>query len=697
MYVYERLVGLTIMSAIAFAIIVFVVVFTTVIVAIVSARSFISSKTPVRVNRSIKRKDEPSRPKHQHQASRAGDSSRTISKSRINIIGILAAAVLGIISVRVWALQILNGSSYLSQATSNMTSETSVPARRGRILDRNGKELVTSRVSRTVVGDTTVIDSRKLVHRLSLVLGIPEQAVRARLNDQTSGATTDKVIASDVSMRAISYIMENSALFPGVSVETRFTRSYPYGTVAAHLLGYVGTISEEELAAETEGIIYESGDSVGKSGVEAAYESVLQGTKGARIYQVDASGNILGLLEEVDPDPGDDVKLTIDIDVQQVAEEALVDGLQSARSSGYTNAYCGAIVVVDIKTGGIIAMSSAPSFDPNDFVDGISTDLWESLTNEESNYPMNNRAIAGQYPAASTFKAFTGMAGLTYGLVDSTTSFYCSGTWTGFGESYSQNCWDTTGHSYVDIYSAIAQSCDVYFYEVASDFWYLGEDQRDVMPEYLKTWGFGTATGIDLGGEMSGRIPDSEWKAEYFWETPEDAQWLPGDLTNMSIGQGDVLVTPLQIAVGYAGVATGTMYKPHVLYAVLNESGQEVIGEKISLSDFSPEASETNLQIMRDALRQAVVSGGVSEVFEGFSVEVAAKSGTGETGSSERDDYAWFVAFGPIDDPQYCCACVMEQGGGGASSAGPPVRKVMAQLFGLEDDQAVSVSNTGER
>ncbi len=687
------------MPAFVFAIVIFLVVAILVVVGILIARRTIALHGPLRVKRSFKLKGDSSKggiTVTHKQGTRAGDSHRTTSKSRINIFSAVVAAVLGVIAVRVWALQVLSGAQYSSRAQSNMTSESSIPARRGRILDRNGRELATNRTSRTVVGESSLADDRPLVHRLSLVLGIPEQAIRARLMDETTG-TSENVIASDVSMRAISYIEENKALFEGVSVETRSVRVYPYGSMAAHLLGYVGTISEEQLNAETEGITYQSGDTVGKTGAESAFESVLQGTKGAKVYRVDSSGNTLGVIEEIDPDPGNDVKLTIDLDVQQVAEEALTDGLESARSSGYENAYCGAIVVVDVKTGGIIAMASAPSFDPNEFVNGISSEAWDSLTNEDSNYPMTNRAIAGQYPAASTYKAFTGLAGLSYGLINSTTTTACSGTWTGFGEAYSQNCWSSTGHGSLDIYGAISNSCDVYFYEMATAFWGIRDEDEDALPNYLKSWGFGSTTGIDISGEMSGRVPNSEWKAEYYWQTPEEAQWLPGDLTNMSIGQGDVLVTPLQIAIGYAGVATGQLYKPHVLYEVLNTEGMTVISESVTQSDFSPEASEENLAIMRDALRLVVTSGGAASLFSGFPVAVAAKSGTGETGSSERDDYAWFVAYGPIDDPQYCCACVLEQGGGGTSSAGPPVRRVLAQVFGVDEDETVSVAETGER
>ena len=196
---------------------------------------------------------------------------------------------------------------------------------------------------------------------------------------------------------------------------------------------------------------------------------------------------------------------------------------------------------------------------------------------------------------------------------------------------------------------------------------------------------------------MAGRVPDAEWKAKYFWETPEDAQWVPGDLANIVIGQGDVLVTPLQMVTAYAGIATGKMHKPHLLYQVLNKDGQVVISENAEDSSFKPEASDKNLQIIRDALNIAATEGGASSVFSGFPYNMAAKSGTGETGSSERDDYAWFCAYGPVEDPKYACACVIEQGGGGTAIAGPPVRTLMAQLLGAEDDTVVSVAETGER
>ncbi len=664
------------------------------VVAIVMVRR---SKGPLKVDRVLDKNVDQIKnpPKHQKEKVSADDTNRSITKGRTNIFGGIAVVILGVLAVRAWSMQVLEGSKYSSEAESNMTSNVSIQARRGRLLDRKGRELVTNRASRTVVGKADLANEPKVVRRLSLVLGIPDRAIRARLMDTNAGTQSDRTIASDVSMRAISFIKENPTVFPGVSVETKTTRSYTYGTVGAHVLGYTGVISQEELQNQAQGSNYESGDVVGKAGAEAAFENLLQGTKGTKSYKVDSQGNVLGVVGEIDPDDGNDVELTIDLDVQQAAETALADALATSRRSGHTEANCGAIVAIDVKTGGIVAMASAPSFNPNDFVGGISAEMWDSMNSDDSGYPMTNRAISGQYPAASTYKAFTGLAGLSYGLIDANTSYACGGTWTGFGSDYPKKCWNLNGHGYENIYRAIADSCDIYFYDVAKDFYNTDDAHPDALQNYLRSWGFGSNTGIDISGELPGRVPDAAWKKERYGDT-QDGIWVPGDLANMVIGQGDVLVSPIQMAVGYAGLATGKLLKPHVLYQVLNSNGQVVIPETVTNSDFAPEFTEQNIQIIRDALRLVVTNGGATSVFSGFPVAVAAKSGTGEAGGN-RDDYAWFCAYAPFDDPQYAVSCVLERGGGGTSMAGPPVRKVLAQLMGVSGDTATSVADTGDR
>ena len=686
------------MSAVVFAIVIFVVVSAIVVVGIVLGRKMLSSRGPLKVNREIDIRDKQKNPvRETKQQSTAGDSQRSLSRRRINIFSAIIAAVLVLLGVKVWSLQILKGKSYSEQAQDNMTATASIAAKRGRILDRNGNVLVTNRASRTVLGNSTVIDNRRVTQRLSLVLGIPRAAIRARLIDESSGAQSDRTIANDVSMRAVSYIAENPTVFPGVSVETRYIRQYPNGSLAAHVLGYAGTISEEELQETHEGMQYESGDVVGKAGAEAAFENVLQGTKGQRTYKVNSDGTPIAVMSEVEPDTGNDVMLTIDAEVQEIAEYALQEAFAIAIGTNHYKASRGAIIAMDVNTGAIIAMASAPTYDPNEFVGGISADVWDKLNSKKSGYPMTNRAIAGQYPAASTFKAFTGLAGLTDGLVDKKIKFDCQGTWTGMGEKYPKKCWNLSGHGKLNIYDAISESCDVYFYEIASRYWDIRKERPEALQDYLKSWGFGSKHGIELAGELEGRIPNEEWKKEYFWETPEDAQWVPGDLANMVIGQGDILVTPLQIVTGYAGIATGKLPKPHVLLEVLSKDGQVVIPEKVEESDFHPKFSKEDLKTIQDALRLVVTEGGATSVFSDYPIKVAAKSGTGETGSDKRDDYAWFCGYGPIDKPQYACVCVVEEGGGGTPVAGPAVRRVLSKLFGLTEEGFVSAADTGDR
>ncbi|MCR5846388.1 MAG: penicillin-binding protein 2 [bacterium] len=686
------------MSPLILAIIIFVVVFALVLVGVIFFVRTRSTGGDLVVKQSLRRKDEIKKTgKEPKQAFGAEDTHNSISRNRTLIFGGISLAALAVLMGKSWALQILSGSEYSALSKENMTATANLPATRGRILDRNGVELVKNQISRTVVADDTVLENPNLVHRLSLVLGIPKEAIRARLMDETGGVQSSKAIASDVSMRAISFISENPAVFPGISIESRFNRIYPNGSLAAHVLGYSGTISEEELKSKVDGMNYASGDVVGKSGAEQAFERLLQGNKGTRTYKVDSDGKTIATLDEIPSDPGNDVKLTINYKTQKAAEKALAEGLEDCRKRRFKNAYCGAVVAMDVHTGAILAMASAPTFNPNNFIGGISSEDWEKLNSAKSNYPMNNRAISGVYPAASTFKAFTGLAGLTHKMVDKKTEFECKGTWVGMGRKYPKKCWLLTGHGDLAIVDAISNSCDVYFYEIAKCFYEIEDDQPTALQDYLRSWGFGAKTGIELAGESEGRIPTKEWKEEYFKDNPESSIWLGGDLTNLIIGQGDVLITPLQLACAYSGIATGKIPKPHIRGDVLNKDGQVVLPETFETSDLSPVFSEEDIQTIREGLRAAVTTGGVAKAFQGFGAKIAAKSGTGETGSEKRDDYAWIAAYGPYDNPKYCVTCVIEQGGGGTSSAGPIARKVLAQLLGLDGDKTVYVEESDER
>ncbi len=604
-------------------------------------------------------------------------------RTRFLAMGAIVVAVIGTLLVKLWSMQILSSDTYSMLAEENRTTTFTTRAVRGRILDRNGVELVGNRATLAVVATSDVANDRNVVHRLSNVLGIPRAAIKQRIQDTSEGAQADRLVADDVPMRAAAFISEHPTAFAGVTIEARSTRTYPNGSLAAHVLGYTGTISEDELETlkTADGNSYESGDVVGKSGAEAAFESVLQGIRGTRTVEVDAQGTVQSLVEEIESRKGNDVMLALDLDAQRVAEQALLAAFEQAKVFGFVKANAGSIVAIDLEDGGVVAMASYPTFDPNQFIGGISSELWDLLNSAASGYPLTNRAISGVYPAASTFKAFSGMAGLKYGYADAKTQWTCEGIWYGFGEQWPKKCWLESGHGTLGIIDAYPNSCDVVFYEIAKAFYENIEKQPNVLQEDLMSWGFGSKTGIELSGEAAGRIPTAAWKAEYNKDTPESAMWLPGDMANLIIGQGDILITPLQNAVCYSGIALGECLKPHILKSVLSESGEPVISAKREVFR-TPQFEAKNIDLVRQGVHKVTSS---YEQFADFSVDTAGKTGTGEV--TGKDDLGWYVGYGPFDKPKYLVSCCVEQCGGGASICMPAVRKVLASLFDVEDGE----------
>lgn len=622
------------------------------------------------------------------------DGEAAVRRRFFEFMGI-AGIGLGALFVKLWSMQVISGKDYTAKAEENRITEYTTVAPRGRIFDRNGVELVGNRSSFAVLISADEQSNKKVIRRLSNVLGIPRETVAAKAADSSSGAQADRLIALDVDERAVAYISEKPTAFPGVKVEARTVRTYPQGTMAAHVLGYAGTISQDELSKQDGSHTYESGDTVGKDGAEQAFESYLQGDRGVKRVEINAAGEVVGTVDSIDPVRGNDVRLTIDSKVQKVAEEALQNAFGDASRAGYHNASAGAIVCLDATNGEVIAMASAPTYDPAEFVDGVSSDTWERLTDENSDYPLSNRCIAGLYPAASTFKGFTGLAGLEHKFASTTKIWDCKGTWTGFGKAWPQKCWNLNGHGHIGFHHGIVESCDVVFYEIGKQFYNIkGSDT--VLQEYLEDWGFGSVTGIELSGEQEGRVPTPEWKKAYNRDAPESQAWQPGDMTNLIIGQGDLLVTPLQIACGYAGLATGTIPKPVLLHSVLAEDGKTVVvdGSRFYGSNFKPKYKKANLEIMRSGFEGVVSEGSVKGVFSGMGVQSAGKTGTGEVAG--KDNYAWYVGYAPAKKPKYVCACIIEQGGAGATSAAPAVRSVLAKALG-KSSKHVSGHSTHER
>lgn len=591
-------------------------------------------------------------------------------RNRFIAVGVIAAGVFGALAAKLFGLQIVDSSRYSEEAQANLYTTVATPAPRGVIYDANGMALVNNRQVQTVLADAEVANNPDVLLRLSTLLGIPYEVVRARILDSSSGAQSQRVVASDVALRNIAFISEHRDAFPGVTTQIRTTRTYPYGALAAHVLGYTGTASEDDLKNVPDGRDIESGDAVGKSGIEQTYDSLIAGDHGQRVLVTDAKGVVQQVVSATAPTKGNDVYLTIDARLQHVVDRELrsmvTDGTGTAASC----------VVMDVNTGGIVAMGNYPTYEPEHFIGGISQDTWDAYQTEESHYPLMNRAIAGTYPAASCFKAFTGLAGLTYGFADTSRTWDCQGTWTGFGKEFPQQCWDKAGHGWIGFREGVIVSCDVVFYEIAKSFYDArGSIGEEAMQDFIKEYGYSASTNIDLAGESEGRIPTPEWKKEYFKDVPEEAQWLPGDMSNMVIGQGYVLVTPIQVVRAYAAVATGKLLRPHVLKEVRNSLGQTVLSFD-TVEDATPDVKEDLLNVMRDALRGVVLENeSVSADFGSYSFTAAAKTGTAEVAG--KQDMAWFSCYAPYEEPKFALTLCIEEGGSGGAVGSPVAARIM--------------------
>ena len=621
-------------------------------------------------------------------------------RSRFGVLGIIVVVVLSALFVRLWTMQVLNGESFAAQAENNRVREISIQAPRGRILDRNGVPLVTNRSALAVSVDPSHEDVRALLTRtwtedtaddptsreldemfgeVATLLGTTPADIWDRVTDVQQEALRPRVVAVDVSMESVAQIAERQTDFPWAVVEEIAVREYPNGNLAAHILGYTGAISEEQFKNSDEYSGYERGDTVGKSGVERQYESLLQGDKGWRRIEVNASGRAQGVVSEQAPRPGNDIRLTIDAAVQAVTEDQLDAAIAEAHRQGYNSSRAGAAVVLDIETGEVLASTSRPTYDPAAFLGGISSAEWEALNAKTSEYPLNDRAVMGAYPPASTYKVITAISGMEAGITGENTTYTCTGRWTDMGKQWPKWCWKRTGHGTVSLRGGLKHSCDTVFYEIGYELYKRGEEELQATS---REFGLGAKTGIDLPGESAGRVPDAAWKKRYNENYPEYQMWLPGDTVNMSIGQGDMLTTPLQMALVYAGLANdGDIMRPHVLRDVLGSEGDVI-------RTIEPEVLHTTgvsaelLGVVERGLVDVTETGTAKGAFAGFRPTVAGKTGTAQV--KGKDDYAWFCAYAPAEDPKYAVAIIVEQGGHGGSVTGPAARNILAHLLGQE-------------
>lgn len=602
-------------------------------------------------------------------------------RQRIVGAGILMTLAFAAIAVRLLVLQVGQGESWTSLSESNRIRVARVPATRGVIYDRNGEPLVDNRSSFDVV--VTPEDARDLeatIAQVSEFLGAaPPTSAQVLKAARQRPAYEATVLFRDVGFDQAVVPLETHRLeWPGVSLEVGPVRTYPYGPVASHLLGYVGEVSEVELALRHD---YRMGDLIGKFGAEKAFEDLLRGAPGGQQLEVDALGRKLRVLSRVPESPGTSIALTLDRRLQQFVEQ-LLEGQE------------GAIVVLDPNTGGVLAMASRPSFDPNVFARGIGRQEWHRLVGDKLK-PLNNRAVQGQYPPGSTFKIVTAAAALDTGIINPFTRLYCPGHYHFANRDF--RCWKSGGHGSVDLHEAIVQSCDVYFYQVAQR---LG---IDTIAEYARRLGLGVPTGIALDHEKGGLIPSSEWKRRVRGEP-----WFAGETLSVGIGQGYVLATPLQMARLIATVANGgTVYRPRYVARIEPSSGEpaeETTPEVVGRAGLRP----TTLLALREALRDVVNSPtGTGKKARLPTIEVAGKTGTSQSVAmgrqrvkssqlrKEQRDHAWFVAFAPVEAPEIAIAVLIEHASGGGGAIAAPIARGIADFyFALTRGRAYEVAGT---
>lgn len=612
------------------------------------------------------------------------------TKIRFRIVLYLLVIVSIVLMLRLYFLQVMSGELYAELASESIAREKTVSAPRGNIYGRNGKLLVKSVPVKAVAVEPHIISKNEEVMKaLSDCLDMPYEEIKEKV-EQSNVSYLDRVILKqDIDTATMIYLKENSSKFPGVEVVDVYLREYNFGFLASHLLGYTGEIDEDRLKSEIYANDYEGGDQIGLTGLEETYESVLKGKKGKIIYEVDPLERPVSILEEIDPISGNDLYLTIDIDLQRVVEEILYQSILEVKqkkirdTDEYYNVPGGAVVVLNPKNGQILAMASYPIFNPELFVGGISQDNWDYLNDPENYYPLNNRAVMS-FPPGSAIKIVPAYAGLAEDIISERGRLNCAGVWLGLGKDFPKSCWSS--HGSLDIRGAIKNSCDIYFYQVGYGLFTKNNNMEELLQKYLRIFGFGSLTGIDLPHEDEGLVPDKEWKKDYFKDQVEYSVWFPGDTVNMAIGQGDLLVTPLQMVQAFSILANrGIEYKPYLVKEI-RDAGGNLFSESSREQYQDLNLDEYFIEIIEDGLVQVVSPGGTAaSVFMDFPLDripVAGKTGTAEFYG--RQDYAWFASYAPVGNPEYVVVAMLEEAGSGGSNVAPIVEKIYRYLFNID-------------
>ena len=680
------------------------------------------------------------------------------SRLRLIVVQVLVLSLVVTLLGRLWYLQVVAAERYQVAAAENGTRAIVTPAARGMILDSRGRPLARNRTALVVSISRTAMlrqpdDGRKLVGKVAEVIGEPADAVweRTQLCGSPGAPPPPRCfngspyapipLTDDASTEMALQILERREDFPGVTAELTDVREYPMPLEAnaAHLLGYLGPVSEEEVAERTQAVrqgarqetVLRGSDLVGRAGLERQYDEDLRGTPGVRLLSVDNRGGVNGVLTETRPQPGNYLVTTIDADVQAEAEKQLLAAIRRARTEGDINkgyatklkADSGAIVVMDVRTGALVAMASYPSYDPNIWVGGIESKDYRAITSRRNNYPNQARAFQGEFAPASTFKAVTLPAAVKAGY-SLDRSYNCPSSYS-IGGAPKRN-YESQGFGTISMLRAIEVSCDTVFYKFAYETWLrMGglrakKGQPDPFHRMAQGFGLGQRTGLDLPGEADGRIADRAWKRAYWKATkdfycakaksgypeiaakdPRRAAYLVqlsrencvdgyayrgGDAANFAIGQGDTTTTPLQMARVYAAVANGgTLVTPHLGKAVMTPDGRVVRRISPKPAGKVP-VDPATLRWLKRSLRSVTEKGTGYGPFAraGFPLDklpVATKTGTGEVYGKQST--SWFASFAPANKPRYAVVMMVSQGGTGSGTSGPAVAELYKKLFGI--------------
>ena len=601
-----------------------------------------------------------------------GKLQQRVFTQRLPLFTALVTLVFCLLVMRLYYLQIVRGKHFSRLAEDNRISLIRVRAPRGIVYDRHGNVLVTNRPSFSVSLDLDTVRNRDLddtIGAVSAALGLDREELSHKVRAGESYRRFEPVrVKDDVSRAEVAALEALRYEYPGVLVEVEPRRSYPQGTLASHVLGYVGQINVAELKARAE-FGYRMGDYIGKLGIEKELDAELKGRDGFQQMEVDSLGRGIKVLSSVPPIPGHSVTLTIDLALQQVAEE-LLTGIS------------GAVVAIDPRDGSVLAAASSPAIDPNSFSHGLSQEEWDRLSHDER-HPLQNRIVQAQYPPGSVFKILTAIAALESGAITPATTFSCRGAMHYGNRDF--RCWKKEGHGTISLHRALVESCDVYFYQVGL------KTGIDEIARVAREFGLGKATGLELGSESQGLIPDSAWKRRVRKEP-----WYSGETLSAAIGQGYDLVTPVQAAVLVATVANGgTVYRPHLIRRVADVSG-EIVRNGAAIVEHTVRLKPETLTAIREGLWGVVNEpGGTASGARVPGLFVAGKTGTAQvvrmasrgerqtlTGGESRD-HAWFVCYASNGPVQVAIAVIVEHGGHGGSVSAPIARKLVTELKNL--------------